>query len=61
MIAVNTNGGAERSNVTVGLKPIVALNVEKYALKLRETTWLIIAYAIHHTSLSLMASRNLAP
>lgn len=30
--AAKTNGGAHNSKVTVGLNPIVALNVGKYAL-----------------------------
>ena len=44
--------------MTVGLKPIVALKVGKYALKLRATTWLVIANAIHHTFQSLMTSHS---
>ena len=58
MIAVKTNGGAQRSNVTVGLKPSVAVRVGKYALKLNAITWLAIAKLIHHTFQSLNASNS---
>lgn len=37
-IAVNTKGGAQSKSVTVRLKPMVALNVGKYALKLKAVT-----------------------
>ena len=61
MIAVNTNGGAQRSSVMVGSKPVVALKLGKYASKRRTTTWLVIAIAIHHTFQSLMTSHSPAP
>ena len=60
---MKTKGGAHNNSVTVGLKPIVALNVGKNALKLRQTTWLVIAKDIHQTfqSLSAISSPAAAP
>lgn len=48
-------GGAHSRSVTVLLNPIVALNVGKNALKLRETTMDANANARYHTRQSDMA------
>lgn len=47
--------GAHNNNVTVVLKPIVALSVGKNALKLNETTMLVSANASHQTFQSVIA------
>lgn len=56
--AVNTNGGAHNNSVTVGLNPIVALSVGKYALNDNATTCAVSANESHHTFQSVTAKYN---